>query len=173
MGCLAIQSNRWSNWSDDEWIAVAVLSGLLRLAQHARDSTAASGNWCGPSLHLFCSATTAHSLEIGPNAAFTGSPESRSEYCHRSAFTAIQSRGRRATGQPGLSRGFPELIAVAAALIDEIGQAFGIAEMGQLVATMALSAAAIGIGASKLLPGLSGIRSMTEASAAKHNRAGA
>jgi hypothetical protein len=110
---------------DDEWIAVAVLSGLLRLAQHARDLTAASGN--GVVRATLLPATTAHSLQIG-HRRFHGVPESRSEI----AIGQHHVTAEAVAPLDSLASAGPELIAVAAALIDEIGQAFGIAEMGQL-----------------------------------------
>jgi hypothetical protein len=48
---------------NDEWVVVAVLSGLIRLAQHARDRTAAGGN--GVVRATLLPARTAESLEIG------------------------------------------------------------------------------------------------------------
>jgi hypothetical protein len=110
---------------DDEWIAVAVLSGLTRLAQHARDWTAASGN--GVVRATVLPATSAESLEIGDTRRL-GMPESHSQVSVRQDLVTAEAVATLdSLALPG-----PELIAVAAALTNEIGQAFGIAEMAQL-----------------------------------------
>jgi hypothetical protein len=109
---------------NDEWIVVAVLSGLTRLAQHARDLTAASGNAVVRATLL--PATSAESLQIGHGRFGIG--ESRSQVPrHQELVTAEAVATLDSLASPG-----PELIKVAAALTDEIGQTFGIAEMGQL-----------------------------------------
>ena len=72
-------------------------------------------------------ATTAASLEIGYSRDH-GFPRSRSKISAPSISLPLRlSRHWIALAPPG-----QELITVTAALIDEIGQAFGIAEMGQL-----------------------------------------
>jgi hypothetical protein len=110
---------------DDEWIAVAVLSGLKRLARHARDLTATSGT--GVVRATLLPATTANSLEIGSIRPH-GFPETRSQVSiQQDLVTAEAVATLDSLASPG-----PELITVAAALTDEIGQTFGIAEMGQL-----------------------------------------
>jgi hypothetical protein len=110
---------------DDEWIVVAVLSGLIRLGRHARELTAASGN--GVVRATLLPATTAASLEIGYSRDH-GLPQSRSKIsAHQDLVTAEAVATLDSLASPGR-----ELITIAAALIDEIGQAFGIAEMGQL-----------------------------------------
>jgi hypothetical protein len=134
---------------DDEWIAVAVLSGLVRLAQHARDLTAASGN--GVVRATLLPATTAYSLEIG-HRRFHGIPESRSEVAigqHHVSAEAVAPLDSMASAGP-------ELIQRSSM---KSGRPSGSPRWANLAATV-LSAAAIGIGASKLLPGLSGTRSM-------------
>ncbi len=61
-------------------------------------------------------------------AAASTSPESRSQLSiHQDLVTTEAVATLDSLASPG-----PELIAVAAALTDEIGQAFGIVEMGQL-----------------------------------------
>jgi hypothetical protein len=109
---------------DDEWITLAVLSGLKRLAQHARDLTAASGN--GVVRAILLPASASDSLEIGHSRR--GLPQSRSQVSiQQDPVVAEAVAPLDSLASPG-----SDLITVAAALADEIGQAFGIAEMGQL-----------------------------------------
>jgi Putative DNA-binding domain len=108
----------------DESLVIAVLSGLLYLARHGRDRTAAGGNAVARAQLLPISgdrpmavghmrlgvadSRSPNALEVSPGPA--------------EAVTALD-----VIAQPG-----PELFSVAAVLSDEIGQAFGVPEMGQL-----------------------------------------
>lgn len=86
--------------------------------------TAASGNAVVRATLL--PATSAESLQIGHGRFGVG--ESRSQVpLHQELVTAEAVATLDSLASPG-----PELITVAAALTDEIGQTFGIAEMGQL-----------------------------------------
>jgi hypothetical protein len=99
----------------DEAIVIVIISGLLRTAQHARDRTAASGNAVVRATLL--PLPGADSTEIGYDRPH-GHVESRTA----EAVAAVDD-----LATPGMV-----LVATAAALADEIGQAFGIPEMGQL-----------------------------------------
>jgi hypothetical protein len=109
---------------DDELIALAVISALLRLAQHAQDRAAAGGNALLRAALI--PASNADSIKIG-HARNHGFAESRSQTAVREAVAAeaVAALDHLA------SLGTP-LIATAARLVDEIGQAFGIPELGQL-----------------------------------------
>jgi len=109
---------------DDELIALAVVSGLLRLAQHARDRAAAGGNALVRATLL--PASNADSIEIG-HARDHGFPQSRSRTAVREAV-----RAEAVAALDHLASPSAPLIATAARLIDEMGQAFGIPELGQL-----------------------------------------
>jgi hypothetical protein len=107
----------------DEGIAVAVVSGLMRLAQHARDRTAASGNAVVRATLL--PATAADSIAIGHDRrGFTDSRSSVSAYQELVTSEAVAPLD-------DLASPAAPLVAAAATLIDQIGQAFGIPEMGQ------------------------------------------
>jgi hypothetical protein len=110
---------------DDEWVAVAVLSGLLRLGQHARDLTAASGNAVVRATLL--PAMTAESLEMASVRGGFAESSSASSVLPDDLVVAEAVAELDGLASPGA-----ELIKVAAALINEIGQAFGMAEMAQL-----------------------------------------
>jgi hypothetical protein len=109
----------------DEMIVVGVLSGLVRLAAHARDRAAAGGN-------AVVRATIVHSVlatsvRVGHSRQF-GQPSNRSatnmplDGAVAEAVAPLED-----LASPG-----PILISTAASLVDELGQAFGIAEMGQV-----------------------------------------
>lgn len=109
---------------DDESIVFATLTGLRRLAVHARDRAAAGGNAL-VRLHLLPSLK--HGLEVGHTRQWSRG-ESRSKLAlteHIGAAETVASLDELTT--PG-----PALVAVAARLVNEMGQVFGIPEMGQL-----------------------------------------
>jgi Putative DNA-binding domain len=108
----------------DEGIVIAVMSGLLHLARHARDRAAAGGN----------ALIRAQIFPISPERP-TGLGHTRHGF--------LDSRGARILTLPpqaaeaaaeldDLAQPGPMLAAASALLVDEIGQAFGVAEMGQL-----------------------------------------
>ncbi|MFG3602491.1 AlbA family DNA-binding domain-containing protein [Micromonospora chersina] len=108
----------------DEWIAEGIISGLLQLARHARDRTAAGGSaLIRAQLYPVSISTT-----IGHGRGH-GIPESRTggQYNWTRAEPAEASAALDDLAQPG-----PQLIEAAALLLDELGQAFGVPEMGQL-----------------------------------------
>ncbi|MEP7247901.1 MAG: ATP-binding protein [Gammaproteobacteria bacterium] len=109
---------------DDESIVIGVLTGLRRLALHARDRTAAGGNALVRASLL---PRLGWPLEIGHTRGW-GSGESRSGVALQLASVAAET----VASIDDLAAAGPELVSVAAGLVDELGQAFDIAEMGQL-----------------------------------------
>jgi len=108
---------------DDESIAVALLSGILHSARHARDRAAAGGSALVRAQLLPIS--EARPTEIGHSRSFS---DSRSRYPLIDNPPAAEA----AASLDDLAEPGPVLVSVAAALADEIGQAFGVPEMGQL-----------------------------------------
>ena len=109
----------------DESLTIAVISGLLLLAQHARDRAAAGGN----------ALTRAQIHPISP-ARPTGLGHTR----HYGFPDPLGDRELTVPPPPAeamaelddLAQPGPVVAAAAAQLVNEIGQAFGVAEMGQL-----------------------------------------
>lgn len=101
-----------------------MLTGLRRLADHAVNRAAAGGNALVRAL-LLPTRDAEFGIEIGSTRGF-GSSESRSSIAQIDVHSAetVVSLDEIATGGP-------ELVAAAARLIDELGQIFGIAELGQ------------------------------------------
>lgn len=111
---------------DDELTVLGILTGLRRLATHARDRAAAGGNAL-VRVHLLPSTGLRVGVEIGHSRSH-GFCETRSQVAlteHIGAAETVASLDELAV--PG-----PALVAVAARLVDELGQVFGIPEMGQL-----------------------------------------
>lgn len=109
----------------DEGIVIAVMSGLLQLARHARDRAAAGGN----------ALVRAQAFPVSPmrptglgHNRFHGIAESRGT----DALITQPPVAETTAGLDDLAQPCPELVAASALLIDEIGQAFGVPEMGQL-----------------------------------------
>lgn len=117
------EAEEQSQLVSDEWIAMGVVSGLLHLARHARDRAAAGGT------ALVRAQIVPISLDrptaIGHSRTFT---ESRSTH----PLTVAPTPAEIAAPLDELAEPGPELVTAAALLIDELGQAFGIAEIGQL-----------------------------------------
>jgi hypothetical protein len=109
---------------DDESIVVGALSGILRLAQHARDRAGAGGNVILRA--MLVGATTAQSVEIGH--ARRGFGDSRSRFAIAGDLVTAEA----VVPLDDVSAPGRALISTAAILVDEVGQAFGIPEMGQL-----------------------------------------
>jgi hypothetical protein len=110
---------------NDESIAVALISGLVWLAHHAQERTAAGGN---AALRASILGTAgAQSMEIG-QARGRGFGESKS----RSEVTEPIVSAETTASLQDLAAASSEMVASAASLLDELGQPFGIAEMGQL-----------------------------------------
>jgi hypothetical protein len=110
-------------WVQDETLVIAVMSGLLHLAQHARDRAAAGGNaliraqiWPidGRRTSLGHSRTWGFPAMLGDGVTVQPPP----------AEAAVEL--------DGIAQAGPNLAAATAVLLDEIGQAFGLAEMAQL-----------------------------------------
>lgn len=109
----------------DEAVVLSVLTGLRRLADHARDWAAAGGNALVRA-QLLPASDVDYGLEIGHTRGFGGG-ESRS----RVALTEHIGAAETVASLDELARPGPALVAVAARLSDELGQVFGIPEMGQ------------------------------------------
>lgn len=111
---------------DDESLVLALLTGLLRVGQHAHERAAASGEALLRA--RLVPARTVHGNEIGHSRQF--GPESRSK-------VAIQGDVYPAEGIAlieAISTPSRTLCAVAAQLSNDIAQSFGIPELGQLTA---------------------------------------
>jgi hypothetical protein len=112
---------------DDEWISIALISGLDLLSAHAKDRALASGQF---SIHaqLVSSAGTTD-LQIGHTRRY-GFPQSLGRPIH---FTAARTWfAETVTDLDGLLPVSSSLVAVASTLANELGQAFGVPELGQL-----------------------------------------
>jgi hypothetical protein len=109
----------------DEGIVIGVMSGLLQLAQHARDRAAAGGN----------ALVRAQVFPVSPmrptglgHSRFHGFADSRGS----PALITQPPVAETAAALDDLAQPCPGLVAASALLVDEIGQAFGVPEMGQL-----------------------------------------
>jgi hypothetical protein len=113
----------------DELLVLAVLSGLHRLGHHARDQAAAGGH---------------------ASVRVTLDPRDRStEIGHTRHYGVAESRSTRAIDRPvqsdpvsvpldTLATPGPDLMAITAALSNEIAQAFGVIDLGQIDAAGAV-----------------------------------
>lgn len=110
--------------ASDESLALRILTGLRRLASHARDTTGAAGS-AVVQAHL--APSPGRHLEIGHSRQY-GIPESRSLTPVADGFAVAET----AASLDELADTGPGLVAAAARLLDELGTSFGIAEMGQL-----------------------------------------
>ncbi|MER7894275.1 ATP-binding protein [Micromonospora sp. NPDC094482] len=109
----------------DEGIASGIVSGLLQLGRHARDRAAAGGNALIRA-QLYPVRGT-QPATIG-HTRFYGLGESRSG----EQYQVVADPAEAAAAVDDLAHPGPTLIEAAALLLDELGQAFGVAEMGQL-----------------------------------------
>lgn len=110
------------NRIDDEYVQLAAASGVLWLAQHARDRAAAGGN--ALVRVTLVPSPAAISLEIGHTRTWRdrrGRPVPGIALITSEGVSALEE-----IATPG-----PGLISIAARLADELGQAFGIPELGQ------------------------------------------
>ena len=107
----------------DEALALSILTGLRRLAAHARDATGAAGS-ATAQVHLV--ASPGRAVLIGHTRQF-GLADSRSANAVSAAAIAESSSALDDLAEPG-----PALVSTAARLLDEVGTSFGIPEMGQL-----------------------------------------
>lgn len=107
---------------DDEWLALGLLSGLRYLAWHARDRAAAGGTAIIRA-HLF-PVSPEHPTTLGYTRGF---PEPWSNYLATQPRAAEAAAPLDNLADPG-----PQLVAAAALLLHEVGQAFGVPELGQL-----------------------------------------
>ncbi|MCO1597419.1 ATP-binding protein [Micromonospora sp. RHAY321] len=109
----------------DEGIAAGIVSGLLQLGRHARDRAAAGGTaLIRAQLHPVGESrptTIGHTRFYGMGETRTG------EQYQVRADPAEAAAAVDDLAQPG-----PALIEAGALLLDELGQAFGVPEMGQL-----------------------------------------
>ncbi|MGH3757196.1 AlbA family DNA-binding domain-containing protein [Actinophytocola sp.] len=110
----------------DDALTVGLVSGLLYLARHAQDRAAAGGGvLVRAQLHPV---SDQQPIQIGHRTPFNDprSPQ---------ALTTAPPPAETAAALDDLIQPGPELLATACRLVDEIGQAFGIPEMGQLTTT--------------------------------------
>jgi len=110
----------------DEWLALAVLSGLHRLGTNARDRAATGGTALLKA--QLVAGTTGGPVKIGSyrNHGFTDAlPNSR-------AVNLPIRPARLSVALDDLADAGPALVSAAAILSHEIGQAFGVTELSQL-----------------------------------------
>jgi Putative DNA-binding domain len=108
---------------DDESVVLEILSGLLVLAQHARDRAATGG---GVLLRAQIHPISAQRpTQIGHTRSFGGSRS-------RHSLTEPPPPAETSAALDDLAAAGSDLVAVACRLADELGQAFGVPEMGQL-----------------------------------------
>lgn len=108
---------------EDEAIAVAVVSGLLHLGEHARERAAAGGNAVVRAQLWPVSNLRPTRLGQRRQMGFTDALGDK-------ILDTPPPPAQTAAALDELTPG-PTLVKAAAALINEIGQAFGVAEMGQ------------------------------------------
>jgi hypothetical protein len=107
---------------DDESMTLGILSGLARLARHAQDRAAAGGNaLVRAQLHPI---SVEKPMAIGHRRGFPGT-----RGAHTLSFPAAPAEV--VAQLDDLAAPCPGLVTAAALLVDELGQAFGIPEMGQ------------------------------------------
>jgi hypothetical protein len=107
----------------DEVLALSILTGLRRLAAHARDTTGAAG-----------SATVQAHLVPSPGRAVLIGHARQFGFANSRSGNAVSkvAIGETAAALDDLAEPGPALVATAARLLDEVGTSFGIPEMGQL-----------------------------------------
>jgi len=113
---------------DDESIAIGIVSGLLHLARHARDRAAAGGNALVRAQLL--PITQERPTKIGHTRAFGGVGHADSRTYE--PVVVPPAPGEAVAPLEDIAEPSPSLVATAAILLDELGQAFGVPEMGQL-----------------------------------------
>ena len=106
----------------DELLALTILTGLRRLAAHARDTTGAAG---AATVLVQLVPSPGRAALIGHSRQFGA--ESRSRNPVTTAAVAETAAALDDLADPG-----PALVSTAARLLDELGTSFGIPEMGQL-----------------------------------------
>lgn len=106
----------------DEMVALSILTGLRRLAGHARDTTGAAGT---ATLQAHLVPSPGRGVLIGHTRQF-GFADSRSGNAVTESAIAETAAALDELADPG-----PALVATAARLLDEVGTSFGIPEMGQ------------------------------------------
>lgn len=109
----------------DESLAIAVISGLFSLAKHARDRAAAGGNALMRA--QIYPISPQHPTGLGHTRAY-GFPDPLGDR----ELMVPPPAAEAAAELDDLAQPGPVLAAAAAHLVNEIGQAFGVAEMGQL-----------------------------------------
>lgn len=110
----------------DEWLSLGVLSGLLKLGDHAQNRAAAGGN------------VVVRAQIIGADTKAMGIAHMRA---HSGAFAELRTRTPIIISDPpaevavsldSIATPNADLVAAAASLADELGQGLGVTEMGQL-----------------------------------------
>ena len=107
----------------DEMLALSILTGLRRLAAHARDTAGAAGS---ATVQVHLAPSPGRAVLIGQTRKF-GFADSRSGNTVSTAAVAESAAALDELAEPG-----PALVSTAARLLDEVGTSFGIPEMGQL-----------------------------------------
>ena len=109
----------------DEALVIAIMSGLLRLAQHAHDRAAAGGNVL----------VRAQIYPISPERP-TGLGQTRFhgflDDLGDHILTSPPPPAEAAAGLDGLTQAGPDLVAASALLVNQLAQAFGLAETPQI-----------------------------------------
>jgi hypothetical protein len=111
---------------DDERICVHVLEGLAFLAGYARDHAQAGGS-CVVRARLF-DVSTDRPTAIGESRRPGGFPESRTT----NPVTIPPEPAESVATPDDLAESGPALVSVAARLVEELGHAYGVPEMGQI-----------------------------------------
>jgi hypothetical protein len=111
---------------DDESTCLHVLEALKFLAGHARDRAQAGGS-CVVRARLYA-VSTDRPTAIGHSRQRGGFPESRT----RNVVTTAPDPAETVATLDDLAESGPALVSVAARLVDELGHAYGVPEMGQI-----------------------------------------
>jgi hypothetical protein len=112
-------------WVQDEGLVIAVMSGLLLLAQHARDRAAAGGS-------ALIRAQIFPISEGQPTRLAQTRPFGMPDTLGDRVLTMPPPPAEAAAELDDLAQAGPMLAAATALLVDDIGQAFGVPEMSQL-----------------------------------------
>jgi hypothetical protein len=109
----------------DEALVIAIMSGLLRLAQHAHDRAAAGGNVLVRA--QIYPISPEHPTGLG-QTRFQGFLDALGDR----VLTSSPPPAEAAAELDGLTQAGPDLVAASALLVDQLAHAFGLAEMGQV-----------------------------------------
>jgi hypothetical protein len=119
------ESGSRPQWVEDESLVLAIMSGLLLLAQHARDRAAAGGNALIRAQIFPIDLGRPTKLGQRRDHGFTDS-------LGDAVLTVEPPPTEAAAELDSIAQAGPALVAATALLVDDIAQAFGVPEMGQL-----------------------------------------